>query len=75
MKPYRGAHQPEDNEVFNYRLSRARRISENAFGVMAQRWRLYQRRVKLAPDTVDKVIIGTDQEHSTLVAWLNTAPY
>ena len=41
MKPYpRGQHGtkiPEDQLVFNYRLSRAHRISENAFGILVQR--------------------------------------
>ena len=42
-------------QIFNYRLSRAR-IVENAFGILAQRFRLFNRRISLCPMNVDNVI-------------------
>ena len=44
---------PKDQQVFNYRLSHARRIVENAFGILAQRWRVYNRRIHLKPENAD----------------------
>nr|CAI5840915.1 unnamed protein product [Callosobruchus analis] len=45
--------------TFNYRLSRARRLSENAFGILTQVFRIYQRRFKMNPEHVDKIILAT----------------
>ena len=60
MRPYprRSRHEnlPEDKAAFNYRLSRARRIVENAFGILAQRWRLLNRRIQLSEDNVVTVV-------------------
>ena len=38
MKPFSKRNLTEEQRVFNYRLFRARRVSENAFGIMAVRF-------------------------------------
>ena len=40
LRPYSGTQLVEASKVFNYRLSRAQRIVENAFGIFAVRWRI-----------------------------------
>ena len=56
LRPYPGKNIPSDHRIFNYRLSRGRRISENAFGILAQRWRIFQRRINLHAQRVEKVV-------------------
>lgn len=70
MRPYpkiRGvARLPRDRQIFNYRLSRARRIVENAFGILAQRFRVYNRRMQLKPYTVIFIVKATCILHNFL---------
>ncbi|XP_068726261.1 uncharacterized protein [Montipora capricornis] len=58
MKPFarRGLHL--DEMIFNYRLSRARRVSENAFGILANRFQILLTTMQHAPSTV-KLIVET----------------
>lgn len=43
MKPYKGAQLTKEQMIFNYRLSRARLIVENALGILANRFRTFMK--------------------------------
>ena len=55
-----------DKSIFNYWLSRARRIVENAFGILAQRLRVFDRRVQIYDNNVIKIVNTTCVLHSYL---------
>ena len=50
MKPYPQTDLTADKRVYNYRHSRARRISENVFGILANRWRVFRTVLNLGPE-------------------------
>lgn len=52
--------------VYNYRHSRARRVVENCFGILAKKFRLYQRKMHIAPEHLDIVICATCCLHNFL---------
>ena len=41
MKPYPYRHQTQEQRIFSYRLSRARRVVEYAFGILANEFRIF----------------------------------
>lgn len=47
LKPFNKKQLNYDRMVFNYRLSRARRIVENAFGILSNRFRIFHSAINL----------------------------
>ena len=57
QKPYSQAGLTTTKRIFNYRLSRARCIVENAFGILANRFRVFMTPLKLNPDKVETIVL------------------
>ncbi|XP_041377183.1 uncharacterized protein LOC121389579 [Gigantopelta aegis] len=66
MKPYLHKDMIHEHRIFNYRLSRARRVVENAFGIMANRFRVYFTKIALEPSKVTKIVLATYTLHNLL---------
>lgn len=56
MKPYDRRGLSHSQLIFNYRLSMARRIVENAFGILAARFQVLLRTMQQDPDVVQEIV-------------------
>lgn len=61
-----GLHLPPDRENFNKRLSRARRVIENAFGIMTARWRILLSPLQMQPSSAESIVKATVLLHNFL---------
>ena len=68
LKPYPGSQSKGDYEksIFNYMLSRSRRVVENTFGILSQKFQLYQRILQSLPENADSIICANCILHSYL---------
>ena len=67
MIPYPQRSLTADKKIYNYRHSRARRISENLFGIRANRSRIYFIIINLEPKIVKDVVLTTLILHNMLI--------
>ena len=66
MKPYSQTDLTVDRRIYNYRHSRARRISENMFGIIANRWRIFRTVINLSPEKICLIARATITLHNFL---------
>ncbi|XP_022183145.1 protein ALP1-like [Myzus persicae] len=68
MRPYSRATLGgnEGNKIFNYRLSCARRVVENAFGILSNRWRVFRTNIQIQPKSVDNIVLAACCLHNML---------
>jgi len=67
MKPYEAKQLTYEQRIFNYRLSRARRVVENSFGIMSSRFRVFSKAIALSPEKVQVVIMAVCCIHNFLL--------
>ena len=66
MKPFSYRSLEHSVKIFNYRLSRARRVVENAFGILANRFRVFLTTISLDPVHIDYIILAACILHNFL---------
>ena len=66
QRPYCRRNMEEREMVFNYRLSRVRRVSENTFGVMSNRFRCLLGNMQLDQDVATDVVLACCVLHNFL---------
>ncbi|XP_046975340.1 protein ANTAGONIST OF LIKE HETEROCHROMATIN PROTEIN 1-like [Vanessa cardui] len=57
IKPFNISTLSHERKIYNYRLSRVRRIIENVFGIMTNRFRIFKTSIELSTDRVDVVVL------------------
>lgn len=56
MRPYGGNNLSYEQKIFNYRLSRARRYVECAFGILSNKWRIFHRPLNVGIDFAQDIV-------------------
>lgn len=67
LKPFSQKELNKEKRVFNYRLSRARRIIENVFGILVARFRIFHSAIHLKLENIDKVVMACCILHNFLI--------
>ena len=66
MKPFPARDLTQNKRIFNYRLSRARHNVENAFGILANRFRIFLTTIALSPEKVEIITLAACALHNFL---------
>ena len=65
MRPYPSQLSKEER-ILHYRLSRARRVIENTFGILAARWRIYHSTIIASVENAGNYVLATIALHNHL---------
>lgn len=66
MKPYPSRSLDLSKRIFNCRLSRARRVVENVFGILASRFRVFKSTIGMEPERAQKIVLACCALHNFL---------
>ena len=65
MRPYLGTID-KGHRIFNYRLSRIRKIIENAFGILWARWRIFYKPIRAKVENIKNFVLACLALHNYL---------
>ncbi|KRF98690.1 LOW QUALITY PROTEIN: uncharacterized protein Dwil_GK27242 [Drosophila willistoni] len=66
MKPFSRRNLTKEELIFNYRFSRARRVVNNAFGILANRFRVLLTTISLQPEKATSMVLCCCYLHNYL---------
>lgn len=66
MKPYPSRQLDLSKRIFNYMLSRARRVVENVFGILESRFRVFESAMDMEPERAQKIVLACCALHNYL---------
>ena len=66
LRPYRGQGIPEEQVIFNYCLSRTRRVTENVFEILSESWRIFMRPIQNSVDSTQMIVRASVVLHNFL---------
>lgn len=67
LKPYSVKDLTHDRRIFNYRLSRARNVVENAFGLLTSRFRIFHTTIPVKVESVKYIVAAACALHNFLL--------
>jgi len=68
MRPYSKSRWTDEKRIFNNRFSRARRVSENAFGILTARFGVLHTMMCLDPRKARNVVLACCTLHNMLLS-------
>ncbi|XP_066588128.1 uncharacterized protein [Prorops nasuta] len=75
LKPYSSTNLSYKKRIFDYRLSRARRIVESTFGIFANKWRIFHTTLSMLPETVDILVFACVCLHNFILRDEDTSEF
>lgn len=67
LKPFPQKSLNYERRIYNYRLSRARNVVENAFGLIANRFRILQTSINVNPNDTNYIVLAICTLHNFLI--------
>ncbi|XP_068204670.1 putative nuclease HARBI1 [Palaemon carinicauda] len=67
MKPFSYGSQVLRERIYSHRLSRARRVVENAFGILCQKFHCFYTTMHQNPDTINLITMGACVLHNLIL--------